>query len=225
MDKNAEKSRIIHAAVKVEKKCQSVHEYFDFLIKNNILSEFQKKYDEKTRTKFINGIVIVDGTYVVEDLDWSRIKAHKFIFINDGQKKLVTDYAKLPTTSDGISGDIPMPKNIEAFLEKNAFGKYSRKQNRFIVHGNLTLPRLEDMNLQNLEVCSNLLWRAGKIRIEDLPKVQGNIYGMTENCLVAENGRKPSTTELAEKHIRFSAFQDRPKGIIRRFFGKYLNCA
>ena len=37
------------------KKCKSVREFFDYLIASGQLLESQKSYDEKTRTKLING--------------------------------------------------------------------------------------------------------------------------------------------------------------------------
>ena len=39
------------------KKCKSVREFFDYLIASGQLLESQKSYDEKTRTKLINGRV------------------------------------------------------------------------------------------------------------------------------------------------------------------------
>ena len=39
------------------KKCKSVREFFDYLIASGQLLESQKSYDEKSRTKLINGRV------------------------------------------------------------------------------------------------------------------------------------------------------------------------
>ena len=51
------------------KKCKSVREFFDYLIASGQLLESQKSYDEKTRTKLINGRVTADGRNVVAGLD------------------------------------------------------------------------------------------------------------------------------------------------------------
>lgn len=201
----------------------SIREFFDFMIESGRLIEGQKIYDEKTRTKFINGRVRVDGKKVVGNLDWSRIRAHQFTFVNDGEK-LVSDYAKLPVTSDGISGDLPQPQNIKEYLTKNAFGHYHFNGDKIVVEKNLTVPKMANMDLSNLEVQGNVLWRGGNIRYEQLPKVSGQIFGLKKENIISD--KKLSAHDLDNKKIKLSIFIDeKPKNKIKALFNRYFNCA
>ena len=95
------------------KKCKSVREFFDYLIASGQLLESQKSYDEKSRTKLINGRVTADGRNVVAGLDWSHVRARQFRFNNDtAAEPLISSYDKLPVTTHGISGDLPMPQSV-----------------------------------------------------------------------------------------------------------------
>lgn len=208
---------------KNNRKCMSIREFFDFMIESGKLIEGQKIYDEKTRTKFINGRVTVDGKKVVGNLDWSRIRAHQFTFINDSEK-LVPEYAKLPVTSDGISGDLPQPKNITEYLTKNAFGHYHITDDKIVVDKNLIIPKMEDMDLSKLEVQGNILWRGGSIRFDQLPKVSGQIYGMKKEDILSD--KKLSSIDLKKKHIKPSVFiEEKPKSRIKELFNRCFNCA
>lgn len=199
----------------------SIREFFDFMIESGKLIEGQKIYDEKTRTKFINGRVTVDGKKVVGNLDWSRIRAHQFTFINDGEK-LVSDYAKLPVTSDGISGDLPQPKNITEYLTKNAFGHFHINGDKILVDKNLTIPKMEDMDLSCLEVQGNILWRGGSVKYNQLPKVSGQIFGLKKEDILSD--KKLSTIDLKKKHVTPSVFiGERPKNRIKELFNRYFN--
>lgn len=208
---------------KNNRKCMSIREFFDFMIESGKLIEGQKIYDEKTRTKFINGRVTVDGKKVVGNLDWSRIRAHQFTFINDGEK-LVSDYAKLPVTSDGISGDLPQPKNITEYLTKNAFGHFHINGDKILVDKNLTIPKMEDMDLSCLEVQGNILWRGGSVKYNQLPKVSGQIFGLKKEDILSD--KKLSAIDLKKKHVTPSVFiGERPKNRIKELFNRYFNGA
>ena len=79
------------------KKCKSVREFFDYLIASGQLLESQKSYDEKSRTKLINGRVTADGRNVVAGLDWSHVRARQFRFNNDtAAEPLISSYANFP---------------------------------------------------------------------------------------------------------------------------------
>lgn len=207
---------------KNNRKCMSIREFFDFMIESGRLIEGQKIYDEKTRTKFINGRVVVEGKRVSGNLDWSRIRAQQFRFVDDGEP-LVSDYAKLPTTSNGISGDLPTPKNITEYITKNAFGHYQINGEKIVVEKDLSIPRMIDMDLSHLEVHGNVLWHGGKIRYDQLPKVSGKIMGLKLEDIISE--KKISTAELETKKVKTSIFVDgKHKSRIKELFSRYFNC-
>lgn len=111
------------------KKCKSVREFFDYLIASGQLLESQKSYDEKSRTKLINGRVTADGRNVVAGLDWSHVRARQFRFNNDtAAEPLISSYDKLPVTTHGISGDLPMPEISFSFCRITPAGIFMPKK-------------------------------------------------------------------------------------------------
>ena len=169
------------------KKCKSVREFFDYLIASGQLLESQKSYDEKTRTKLINGRVTADGRNVVAGLDWSRVRARQFRFNNDtAAEPLISSYDKLPVTTHGISGDLPMPENIVQFLSHNACGHFHTEKEKIVVEKNITIVPMRDMNLSRVEVRGSVMWHGGKIRLSQLPKVSGKIYGLKREDIITE---------------------------------------
>lgn len=210
---------------KNNKKCASIREFFDYMIESGKLLEGQKIYDEKTRTKFINGRVRVDGKKTAANLDWSRITAQQFTFINDSEP-LITNYSKLPVTSDGISGDLPMPANITEFLAHNAFGNFKVEKERIVVTKNLTIPKMKDMDLSKVEVEGSVLWHGGNIKISQLPKVRGNIYCMTRENLIVDKEEKISSENLKKRHIQFSILVgEKPKNRLKQLINRCFNGA
>ena len=209
----------------MSKKCESVREYFDFLIKNGQLLESQKKYDEKSHIKYINGRVTANGKNVVSGLDWSLVHARQFCFNNDPSSKepLVSSYDKLPTTSFGISGDLPMPNNIVQFLRHNAFGYFQIRKDKITVRKNLTIVPMKDMDLSCLEVEGNVMWHGGKIKLTQLPKVTGRIFGLKKENILTEKGCDLSPETLRRLHLQPSDFLDASsKGFVRGFFQRYF---
>lgn len=206
------------------KKCATIREFFDYLIDSGQLLESQKIYDEKSRTKFINGRVTVDGTHTVSGLDWSRIKARQFRFINDSAsaEPLVSAYEKLPVTSYGISGDLPKPENIIEFLEHNAFGHFHIKKDKIIVEKNITLVDMVQMDFSNVEVQGDVIWHAGKIKLSHLPKVSGKILGLSRDKIIPEKDQKLNEEALKARHVQPSVFLDqKSRGFIRELFGRF----
>ena len=174
------------------KKCKSVREFFDYLIASGQLLESQKSYDEKTRTKLINGRVTADGRNVVAGLDWSRVRARQFRFNNDtAAEPLISSYDKLPVTTHGISGDLPMPENIVQFLSHNACGHFHTEKEKIVVEKNITIVPMRDMNLSRVEVRGSVMWHGGKIRLSQLPKVSGKIYGLKREDIITEKEAQP----------------------------------
>ena len=145
------------------KKCKSVREFFDYLIASGQLLESQKSYDEKSRTKLINGRVTADGRNVVAGLDWSHVRARQFRFNNDtAAEPLISSYDKLPVTTHGISGDLPMPENIVQFLSHNACGHFHAEKERIVIEKNITIVPMKDMDLSRVEVQGSVMWHGGK---------------------------------------------------------------
>ena len=207
------------------KKCKSVREFFEFLIKSGQLLESQKKYDEKSHIKYINGRVTANGKNVVSGLDWSKIRARQFCFNNDPSDStpLVSSYDKLPTTSYGISGDLPMPDNILEFLQHNAYGHFLVKKDKITVQKNICIVPMRDMNLSNLEVVGNVMWHGGKIRLSQLPKVSGKIYSLKKEHIISEKNVTLNPATLARLHVRLSDFLETPAtGVFRGFLQRYF---
>ena len=209
------------------KKCKSVREFFDYLIASGQLLESQKSYDEKSRTKLINGRVTADGRNVVAGLDWSHVRARQFRFNNDtAAEPLISSYDKLPVTTHGISGDLPMPENIVQFLSHNACGHFHAEQERIVIEKNITIVPMKDMDLSRVEVQGSVMWHGGKIRLSQLPKVSGKIYGLKREDIITEKEAKLNAATMKRLHVQPSVFLDRkPKGFIREIFGRYFNCA
>lgn len=75
-----------------------------------------------------------DGRNVVAGLDWSHVRARQFRFNNDtAAEPLISSYDKLPVTTHGISGDLPMPENIVQFLSHNACGHFHAEKERIVI--------------------------------------------------------------------------------------------
>lgn len=207
------------------KKCTSVREFFDYLTASGQLLEGQKIYDEKSHTELINGRVTADGKNVISGLDWSRVLARQFRFLNDpSSAPLIFSYNQLPITTHGISGDLPAPENILQFLQHNACGHFHQEKNKIVVKKNIVIVPMKDMDLSCVEVDGNVMWRGGKIKLSQLPKVSGRIYGLKKEDIIAEKGLKLNATTMRKFHVRPSAFLDRkPKSLIGELFGRYFS--
>lgn len=156
-------------ATKKFKPYSTVKDYIESLIQSRKLAKELVTYqdtingDEQVIT--INDQLVVEASQVKENLDWSILSAKRVVF--EGQA--VDDYNKLPGTVRGVSGDIPMPENFEAFISKNAQGRYQNENGQIVVEGNLAIHKMKDMDMSRLKVNGVILWYAGKIDYDQMP--------------------------------------------------------
>lgn len=79
---------------------------------------------------------------------------------------------------------------------------------------------MRDMNLSRVEVRGSVMWHGGKIRLSQLPKVSGKIYGLKREDIITEKEAKLNAAAMKRLHVQPSVFLDRkPKGFIREIFG------
>lgn len=201
-------------------KCKSVREFFEYLITSGQLLESQKNYDEKSRTKLINGRVTVDGRKVASGLDWSHVRARQFLFNDDpSAAPVISSYNQLPITTHGISGDLPMPDNILQFLTHNTYGHFHTTKDKIVVEKRITIVPMKDMDLSKVEVLGSVMWHGGKIRLSQLPKVSGKIYGLKQEDIISEKGTKLNIATMKRLHLQPSVFlDDRPRSFFRDIF-------
>lgn len=83
-----------------------------------------------------------------------------------------------------------MPENIVQFLSHNACGHFHAEKERIVIEKNITIVPMKDMDLSRVEVQGSVMWHGGKIRLSQLPKVSGKIYGLKREDIITEKEAK-----------------------------------
>lgn len=185
-------------AVNRQKRCNSVKDYIEYLISDKKLARelvtYQNLIDGNNQIITINDQLVVDGKKVKQNLDWSIVSAKRVVF----EGRAVEDYAKLPGSVRGVSGDIPMPDNFELFISKNAQGRYQSENGKIVVEGNLAIHRMKDMDMSRLKVNGVILWYAGTIDFDKMPEAK-KILNLRPGQI--KSSRKLKAHELEAKGI------------------------
>lgn len=203
-----------------KKKFTSVESYINHLIETKKLAPeevtFQKKdvnNKDKTTGIMVNARLHIDADKMEDNINYNILVARSIVFNGSS----VIDYSKLPTTINGISGDIPIAKNIEQFIGQNAFGRYRNEDGKLIIEGDLSIPKIEDMDLSRLIVNGNILWYAGSINYENLPTAHNQFLGINKDKIKFPTKTIPYK-ELKAKGINIP----KPQSRISEFFSKIM---
>ncbi len=202
-----------------KKKFTSVESYINHLIETKKLAPeevtFQRS-DAKNKDKItgimVNARLCIDASKVEDNLDYSTLTARSVIF----NGSCVSDYSKLPTTINGISGDIPTAKNIEQFIGNNAFGRYRNENGKLIIEGDLSIPKIENMNMSHLIVAGNILWYGGNTDYEYLPTAHKKFLGISR-----DNIKVPAKTKISHKDLKAKGINlPKSQSKLSEFFSK-----
>lgn len=203
-----------------KKKFTSVESYINHLIKIKKLASEEVTFqrDDARNKEKITGIVVnarlrIDASQMEYNIDYSGLTAHSIIF----NGSCTNDYSKLPTTINGICGDIPTAKNIEEFIAHNAFGRYRNENGKLIIEDDLSIPKIEDMNLSRLVVAGNILWHGGSIDYEHLPTAHNQFLGMNKDKI------KFPTKNIPYKDLKAKGIKlPKPQSKISQLFSKIM---
>lgn len=185
-------------AANKQKRYSSVKDYIEHLISDKKLARelviYQNLIDGNDQVITINDQLVVEGKKVKQNLDWSIVSAKRVVF----EGRAVEDYAKLPGSVRGVSGDVPMPDNFELFISKNAQGRYQSENGKIVVEGNLAIHKMKDMDMSRLKVNGVILWYAGTIDFDQMPEAK-KILNLRPGQI--KSSRKLKAHELEAKGI------------------------
>lgn len=204
-----------------EKKFTSVESYINHLIEIKKLAPeevtFQRDVNNKNKITgiMVNARLCIDAAKMENDLNYNILVARSVIF----NGSCISDYSKLPTTINGISGDIPTAKNIEQFIGQNAFGRYRNENGKLIIEGDLSIPKIEDMDLSRLIVNGNILWYGGSIDYKHLPTAYNQFLGMNKDKIKFPTKNKIPYEDLKAKGITLP----KPQNKLSKFISKIYN--